>query len=117
MFLITKILVASSNPHKLEEISAIWDQQRRDDRDAPPIELLPLSALGMTIAEPPEDQPTFEANAILKADYYASRTGMLCLADDSGLEVDALAGQPGVRSARYAGLGGFAPTRGGRRGQ
>ena len=53
-----------------------------------------------------EDQATFEGNAFLKARYYAKATGHVCLADDSGLEVDALRGEPGVRSARYAGVEG-----------
>ncbi|HOW70964.1 MAG TPA: RdgB/HAM1 family non-canonical purine NTP pyrophosphatase [Phycisphaerae bacterium] len=55
------------------------------------------------IAEPVEDGRTFRSNAELKAHYYARRTGLWTIADDSGLEVDALAGEPGVRSARYAG--------------
>ncbi|MBP7934948.1 MAG: RdgB/HAM1 family non-canonical purine NTP pyrophosphatase [Phycisphaerae bacterium] len=55
------------------------------------------------IAEPVEDGRTLRANAELKAHYYARRTGLWTIADDSGLEVDALAGEPGVRSARYAG--------------
>jgi len=55
------------------------------------------------IAEPLEDQPTFSGNAIKKAQHYAAATGLLCLADDSGLCVDVLGGAPGVLSARYAG--------------
>ena len=89
-----KLLVATSNPHKLEEIGAII-------RDSS-IELLSLDAIGLEIDEPVEDGETFEANAELKARYYAKAAGMLCLADDSGLEVDALDGEPGVRSARYS---------------
>ena len=53
--------------------------------------------------EPEETGKTFAANAKLKAAYYAKKTGMVCIADDSGLEVQALDGAPGVRSARYAG--------------
>lgn len=91
-----KILIATSNPHKLDEIRAIIA-----DRS---LELLSLACLpGVDeIAEPVEDGDTFEANAVLKARYYAKASGMLCLADDSGLEVDALGGDPGVRSARYS---------------
>jgi XTP/dITP diphosphohydrolase len=90
-----KILIATSNPHKLEEIRAVI-------RDAS-VELVSLNMLpGEVIDEPVEDRDTFEGNAELKARYYAKATGMLCLADDSGLEVDALNGEPGVRSARYS---------------
>jgi len=89
-----RILIATSNPYKLEEIKAVIS----DDS----IELVTLDALPEKIDEPVEDQDTFEGNAVLKARYYAKTTGMLCLADDSGLEVDALNGEPGVRSARYS---------------
>ncbi len=89
-----KLLVATSNPHKLEEIRAIVTDES--------IELLSLADLPEVIDEPVEDGDTFEANAELKARYYAKAAGMLCLADDSGLEVDALDGEPGVRSARYS---------------
>ncbi|MEK7794470.1 MAG: RdgB/HAM1 family non-canonical purine NTP pyrophosphatase [Candidatus Hydrogenedentota bacterium] len=57
------------------------------------------------IAEPVEDGDTFEANALLKARYYAVSTGHPAVADDSGIEVDALGGRPGIYSARYAGEG------------
>lgn len=57
------------------------------------------------IDEPIEDGQTFEDNAEKKAVYYARQTGLCCVADDSGLEVDALNGEPGVYSARYAGAG------------
>lgn len=89
-----QILIATSNPHKLEEIRAVIKD--------PNYELVSLEALPGEIDEPVEDQETFEDNAILKARYYAKASGMLCLADDSGLEVDALNGEPGVRSARYS---------------
>jgi XTP/dITP diphosphohydrolase len=93
-----RILLATTNPHKLHEIRAVMDD--------PAIELISLDALSQSIAEPVEDGDTFQANAIKKARHYAQAAGMLCLADDSGLEVDALAGDPGVRSARYAGVQG-----------
>lgn len=95
-----KILVATSNPHKLDEIRAIIVDGS--------VELVSLDMLAgaSEIVEPVEDRDTFEGNAELKARYYAKATGMLCLADDSGLEVDALGGEPGVRSARYSGADG-----------
>ncbi len=89
-----QILIATSNPHKVDEIRAVIG-------DAP-VELLTLDALPNRIDEPVEDQDTFEGNAVLKARYYAKASGMLCIADDSGLEVDALHGEPGIRSARYS---------------
>lgn len=101
------ILLASSNPHKLNEITTIWEDLGRAQQGLS-IDLIPLNRIDPDgkIPEPLEDQPTFEANAVLKARYYASMLGMPTIADDSGLEVDALGGQPGVRSARYAGVSG-----------
>jgi XTP/dITP diphosphohydrolase len=91
------LLFATSNPHKLEEVRAIL---------APlGIEVIGLDAVAPPIPEPEEDGDTFEANARIKAIAYANATRMTCLADDSGLEVDALGGRPGVYSARFAGLG------------
>lgn len=89
------ILIASGNPHKVEEIAAVL---------APlGVRVAGLDSVSPAIAEPEETGRTFEANAELKALYYAGRTGRVCLADDSGLEVDALGGAPGVASAYYAG--------------
>ena len=90
-----KITIATSNPHKVDEISAT-------------LGLLGITcvALGRTdIPEPEEDGATFEENARIKAVAYARALGETVLADDSGLEVDALGGAPGVHSARYAGIG------------
>lgn len=106
-----QILLATSNPHKLDEMIAIWRDSSLDsavDENAPSIDLVSLSTVDPehAIAEPVEDQSTFEGNAQLKARHYAVAAGMITLADDSGLEVDALGGQPGVRSARYAGATG-----------
>ncbi len=90
------ILVATTNEGKLREARAI-------------LGCLPMRMT--TLAEYPpfpkpiEDASTFEGNARLKALHYAKLAGCLTLADDSGLEVDALGGEPGVRSARYAGPG------------
>jgi XTP/dITP diphosphohydrolase len=72
-----------------------------------PVQVLGLEALG-EIDEPEETGATFADNARLKALYYARATGQWCLADDSGLVVDALGGAPGVHSARYA-AGAFPP--------
>jgi XTP/dITP diphosphohydrolase len=69
------------------------------------IEVYGLNAIRPTPREPVEDGATFEANARIKAIAYAKAAGRTCLADDSGLEVDALGGRPGVHSARYAGIG------------
>ncbi|GAB4191071.1 MAG: XTP/dITP diphosphatase [Phycisphaeraceae bacterium] len=93
-----ELLIATGNPHKLDEMRAILDDAT--------VSLRCLADLPEPIDEPVEDGETFEANAELKARYYAKATGMLCLADDSGLEVDALHGEPGVRSARYSNTNG-----------
>ena len=69
------------------------------------IEVLGLDSLNSSFQEPVEDSDTFEGNARLKAVGYARATGKRCMADDSGLVVDALDGEPGVLSARFAGVG------------
>jgi len=90
----TELVVATNNRGKIQEIeSALADL---------PIQVLSLAKYG-DIPEPLEDGATFLENALLKARYYVRATGKPCLADDSGLEVDALDGAPGVLSARYAG--------------
>jgi len=87
------LYVATSNPGKLRDFAAVASGG---------IEITPLPSLG-EIPAPPEDEPTFEGNARLKAIYYSLHApGAIVIADDSGLEVDALHGAPGVRSARYA---------------
>ncbi len=89
-----KLVIATRNAHKLEEIRAIFDFSS----------LEVLSAFDFPdIPDVVEDGDTLEANAIKKADEIAKATGCWALADDSGLEVDALDGAPGVYSARYAG--------------
>lgn len=89
------LVIATSNLGKLEEIRKFLDRQ--------PITLArPEDILGQRI-EVVEDGETFEANAEIKARAIGERTGLVTLADDSGLEVDALDGLPGVRSARFAG--------------
>jgi XTP/dITP diphosphohydrolase len=94
-----QLLFASSNPHKISEV--------RDVLGPLGIEVIGLDALDeVPPPEPDETGETFEDNARIKAIEYALATGRLCLADDSGLEVDALDGAPGVHSAYYAGKGG-----------
>lgn len=92
-----RILFATSNPHKLEEVRAILAPTS--------CEIIGLAAINQPPEEPEETGSTFAANARLKAIYYAKALNQPCLADDSGLEVDALDGAPGVISARYAGEG------------
>jgi XTP/dITP diphosphohydrolase len=92
------ILLATTNPHKVEEVSAILTPLGHEVRS--------LASLPSVPPEPAEDADTFPGNARLKAVAYASATGLECLAEDSGLEVDALGGAPGVHSARYSGVGG-----------
>jgi XTP/dITP diphosphohydrolase len=91
-----EIVLATKNRGKLREIKGILKGLS--------IEILTLEDFpGLDL--PPENADTFEENALVKARYVAQGTGLPALADDSGLEVDALAGAPGVRSARYAGPG------------
>jgi XTP/dITP diphosphohydrolase len=93
-----RLLFSTTNPHKVEELSAILGPLGYD--------VVSLDSLASAPPEPEEDQDTFEGNARLKAVYYARTTGQTSLAEDSGLEVDALNGAPGVHSARYAGAPG-----------
>lgn len=89
-----EIVLATGNPHKVEELRAIMGPLR--------IPIIGLSDLpGHPFAEPTESGTTFEQNATIKALAYAEATGRLCLADDSGLEIDALSGKPGVISSHY----------------
>lgn len=99
-----RIVVATSNPHKIEEIAAVLAPRG--------FEVLGLAAVGGgDLPEPEETGSTFKENARLKAIGYAQALGVPCLADDSGLEVDALGGEPGVRSARWSGVDGDRATR------
>ena len=88
------LLIATTNPGKLREIEVLLE--------GVPVTLHTLAEFP-GIEEPDETGTTFEANARLKAVYYAGATGMLTAADDSGLEIDALGGAPGVHSARWHG--------------
>lgn len=87
-----KIVFATNNAHKLDEV-----RQVVGDKFA----LVSLRECGI-VEDIPENEPTLEGNALAKARYIYARTGADCFADDTGLEVDALGGEPGVRSARYA---------------
>lgn len=90
----TELIIATRNPGKVEEFKEL-------------LKKLPVELKGLEdypdLPEPEETGKSFTANARLKAQYYARKTGKLCLADDSGLECLSLKGAPGVRSARYAG--------------
>ena len=86
--------MATRSAHKLRELRDLLRLERTD--------LVSLDELGVA-GEPIEDGLTFETNARIKARFAARATGLPALADDSGLEVDALAGAPGVRTRRYAG--------------
>src|SRR5437868_2559953 len=94
-----RIVLATNNPHKIEEIGAIL-RILPDGRDLP-LEL--FSAADAGAPDVVEDAPTIEGNALKKAYIVAAHAGTWALADDTGLEVDALEGAPGVHSARYAG--------------
>lgn len=90
-----KIIIATRNKGKVKEIKdAFLDLS---------VELVSLGDIDSELPEPVEDGKTFIENSLLKARYYQEQTGMACLADDSGLEVEALGGAPGVYSARYSG--------------
>lgn len=88
------ILVATGNPGKVRELDSLL---------GPEVQVLSLADVGLEGAE--ETGATFEENAFLKANHAARQTGLLTVADDSGIVVDALGGAPGVRSARYSGPG------------
>ena len=90
-----KLVFVTNNAHKLEEISSILGGK---------MELLSLKDIQCT-ADIPETADTLEGNAIQKAEYIHRHYGLDCFADDTGLEVEALNGAPGVYSARYAGEG------------
>ena len=88
-----KLVFATNNAHKLEEVAAILGDQ---------VELLSLNDIGCQ-ADIPETAETLEGNALLKSSYIYKNYHLDCFADDTGLEVEALNGAPGVYSARYAG--------------
>lgn len=89
-----RLVLATRSEHKLRELRELLQLERAD--------LISLDELGAD-GEPIEDGETFETNAAIKARFAVRATGLPALADDSGLEVDALDGGPGVRTRRYAG--------------
>jgi XTP/dITP diphosphohydrolase len=89
-----RLVIATRSPHKLRELRELLQLDRAD--------LVSLDDLGVE-GDPVEDGQTFETNAAIKARFAVGVTGLPSLADDSGLEVDALDGGPGVRTRRYAG--------------
>jgi len=91
--MIREIVFATNNEHKLKEVKEIADGK---------FEICGLSGFGLT-EDIPEDQTTLEGNALQKARYIYDKFGKNCFADDTGLEVECLNGEPGVISARYAG--------------
>ncbi len=97
-----ELLLATNNHGKLEEVAVLFKGL--------PYRLLSPSQLGLKL-DIEESGRTYAANASLKARAFARASGLLTLADDSGLEVDALQGEPGVMSSRYAGPGATDPVR------
>ena len=91
----TDLLIATTNAGKIREIVPILQGTS--------LRLLTLADLGDAPAEPEETGASFAQNARLKANYYANKTGLITVAEDSGLVIDALDGRPGIHSARYPG--------------
>ncbi|MBL8762656.1 MAG: non-canonical purine NTP pyrophosphatase [Phycisphaerae bacterium] len=96
------IVLATSNPHKVEEIGAIFRGIAAPFRLIGLMEAADWCNAASGFPEPPEIGATFEANARIKACAYATHTKLPCLADDSGLEIDALGGRPGVISSHFS---------------
>ena len=94
--MVSRLLIATGNPGKLREL--------RELLSGIPFDILSPADAGVE-TNVREDGNTYEENAILKADALAQRSKLITLADDSGLEVDALGGEPGIRSARFGGSG------------
>ena len=89
---ITKLLIGSNNKGKLREIKGLL-----------PKNLEIYSTSDFKISSPPENGNTFEENSLIKAKYFSKKSKMICLSDDSGLEIDFLDGDPGIFSARWGG--------------
>ena len=90
---IIKILIGSNNKGKIKEI-----------RDLLPKNITVLSPKKFKLKSPPEKGKSFRENSIIKAKYFSKKTGMICISDDSGLEIDLLNKSPGIYSARWGGL-------------
>ncbi|HRK52370.1 MAG TPA: non-canonical purine NTP diphosphatase [Cyclobacteriaceae bacterium] len=88
-----ELCFATNNQHKLDEVSQLLGDS---------FKVVSLEAIGCT-EELPEEQDTLEGNSLQKAKYVSDKFNINCFADDTGLEVEALGGEPGVHSARYAG--------------
>jgi len=89
---ITKLLVGTNNKGKLKEIRGLL-----------PKSLEIYSTSGLKIKSPIENGKTFEENSLIKARYFSKKSKLICLSDDSGLEIDVLEGAPGIYSARWGG--------------
>ena len=89
---ITELLVGTNNKGKLREI-----------KDLLPKKLKIYSPSDFNIKSPVENGKTFKGNSLIKAKYFSKKTKMICLSDDSGLEIDILGGNPGIYSARWGG--------------
>tara|TARA_B100000900_G_C20450540_1_gene662952 strand:- start:168 stop:770 length:603 start_codon:yes stop_codon:yes gene_type:complete len=90
--IIKKILIGTNNKGKFKEI-----------RDLLPKRIRPLSTSAFNLKSPVENGKTFEQNSIIKSKYFSKKTNLICLADDSGLEIDILNKKPGIFSARWGG--------------
>ena len=90
-----KIIIATKNKSKIVEMKTAFKNQ--------PVEIISLSEFG-DLPDAVEDGKTFAENARIKAEFYVEKTGCACIADDSGIEVDALDGMPGIYSARFSGF-------------
>ena len=89
---IKKLLIGTNNKGKLKEIRALL-----------PKNVKTLSTLEFKLKSPKEDGQTFRANSLIKSGYFSKKTNLICIADDSGLEIDLLDKKPGIYSARWAG--------------
>ena len=92
---INKLLIGTNNKGKLREIKSLL-----------PKSIKIYSTLAFNLRSPVENGKTFKENSLIKSKYFSKKTGLMCLADDSGLEIDFLDKSPGIYSARWGGKGG-----------